>query len=131
MLEELLRQSAELGVQNEGEDAEAMAAFAQNLMKEAGMTPPTSRPGQGYGPIVHVDEQGGALEAREPKTYVYDEWDFRAADYKPKWCIVREKTVEEGDLKFFGDTMRNYAPLINDVPRADRGRPRRYRPQPQ
>ena len=117
MLEELLRQSAELGVQNEGEDAEAMAAFAQNLMKEAGMTPPTSRPGQGYGPIVHVDEQGGSLEAREPKTYVYDEWDFRAADYKPKWCIVREKIVEEGDLKFFGDTIRNYAPLINDVRR--------------
>ncbi len=114
MLEEMLRQSAELGTEQEGE---GMETFAQNLMKEAGVTSPMASPGQGYGPMVHVDEQGGSLEAREPKTYVYDEWDFRAVDYKPKWCIVREKTVDEGDLRFFGDTMRNYAPLINDVRR--------------
>jgi nitric oxide reductase activation protein len=97
--------------------AQSVSAFAQNLMKEAGLTPATARPGQGYGPIAHVDEQGGSLEAREPRAYVYDEWDFRAGDYKPKWCIVREKNVEEGDLQFFGDTLHNYASLVADVRR--------------
>ena len=117
MPEQLLQQTAELELQEGQENADAVGAFAQNLMKEAGMTPPTSRPGQGYGPIAHVDEKGGALEAKEPKTYVYDEWDFRAGDYKPNWCIVREKTVDEGDLQFFGDTMHNYASLVADVRR--------------
>ena len=118
MLEELLKQSAELDMEGEGvEGVENAGVFAQNLMKEAGMTPPSNRPGQGYGPMVHVEEQGGALEAREPKTYVYDEWDFRARDYKPKWCIVREKMVDEGDVQFFGDTMRNYSGIINEVRR--------------
>ena len=67
--------------------------------------------------MMHEDEQGGALEAREPKSQVYDEWDFRAADYKPKWCIVREKSVEEGDISFYNDTLRNYAALSADVRR--------------
>ena len=116
MLEQMLRESAEFG-DDQGDGEEAMAEFAQNLMKEAGATSPMPTAGQGYGPMVHVDEQGGELEAREPKTFVYDEWDFRAADYKPKWCVVREKTVDQGDLQFFGDTMRNYASLVNDVRR--------------
>ena len=117
MLEQLLRQSAELDMEEGGENAQSVGAFAQNLMKEASITPPPSQPGKGYGHIAHVDEPGGSLEARDPKAFAYDEWDFRAADYKPKWCIVREKTVDEGDLQFFGDTMHNYAPLIADVRR--------------
>ena len=28
----------------------------------------------------------------EPKYFFYDEWDFRAADYKPRWCRVGERT---------------------------------------
>ena len=67
--------------------------------------------------MVHQDEQGGSLEAREPRSQVYDEWDFRAADYKPKWCIVREKTLDEGDIHFFNDTLRNYAGLSDDIRR--------------
>ena len=31
------------------------------------------------------------------KTFYYDEWDFRAADYKPRWCAVRERLIDEGD----------------------------------
>ena len=79
--------------------------------------PPPSQPGQGHGPMVHEDEQGGALEANEPKSKVYDEWDFRADDYKPKWCIVREKNVEEGDITFYNDTVRNFASLSSDIRR--------------
>jgi len=118
MLEQLLKESAELELDAESSRLQnAMGLFVQNIMKEAGVPPPSSQPGQGYGPMVHEDEQGGSLEAREPRSYVYDEWDFRAADYKPKWCIVREKGVDEGDIHFFNDTLRNYAGLSNDIRR--------------
>ena len=118
MLEEMLRDSPELDLDAEVAKLQnAMGMFAQNLMKEAGVPPPSSQPGQGHGPLTHVDEPGGALEARDPRTQVYDEWDFRAADYKPKWCIVREKNVDEGDINFFNDTLRNYAALSADVRR--------------
>ena len=118
MLEELLNQSPELELEGEaGRLQNAMGMFIQNLMKEAGVPPPSSQPGQGYGPMVHQDEQGGSLEAREPRSQVYDEWDFRAADYKPKWCIVREKNLDEGDIHFFNDTLRNYAGLSDDIRR--------------
>ena len=118
MLEELLSESPELDMDGEmGRLQNAMGLFAQNLMREAGVPPPSSQPGQGYGPMVHEDEQGASLEANEPRAQVYDEWDFRAGDYKPKWCIVREKNVEEGDLNFYNDTIRNYAALSADIRR--------------
>ena len=118
MLEELLRQSAELEMDAEtGRLSQTVGLFAQNLMREAGVPPPSSQPGQGYGPIMHEDDQGGSLEAREPRTYTYDEWDFRAADYKPKWCIVRERSLEEGDSQFFNDAVQNYASLGGEIRR--------------
>ena len=118
MLEQMLQESAELELDAEqGDITNSMSMFAQNLMKEAGTPPPNSEPGQGYGPLLHDDDQGGELEAREPKTYAYDEWDFRAGDYKPRWCIVKEKNVEEGDLNFYNDSLRNYMALSNHIKR--------------
>ncbi|MCE2403621.1 MAG: hypothetical protein J4F43_00495 [Dehalococcoidia bacterium] len=118
MLEELLKDNPELDLDPEAAELQdAMGMFAQNIMKEAGVPPPSSQPGQGHGPMVHEDEQGGALEAKEPRSQVYDEWDFRADDYKPKWCIVREKNVDEGDINFYNDTVRNFASLSSDIRR--------------
>ena len=118
MLEELLQENVELDLDSEASKLQnAMGLFAQNIMKEAGVPPPSSQTGQGHGPMVHENEQGGSLETREPRSQVYDEWDFRAADYKPKWCIVREKNVEEGDINFFNDTVNNYSALSSDIRR--------------
>ena len=117
-LEQLLQESAELELDAEqGDINNSMSMFAQNLMKEAGTPPPNAQPGQGYGPLLHDDDQGGELEAREPRTYAYDEWDFRAGDYKPRWCIVKEKTVEEGDPAFYNDALRNYMTLSGHIKR--------------
>ena len=117
-LEQLLQESAELELDAEqGDISNSMSQFAQNLMKEAGTQPPNAQPGQGYGPLLHDDDQGGELEPREPKTYAYDEWDFRAGDYKPRWCIVKEKTVEEGDPAFYNDALRNYMTLSSHIKR--------------
>lgn len=117
-IEQMLQESAELELDAEqGEIDSSMSAFAQNIMKEAGAPPPNAQPGQGYGPLLNDDDQGGELEAREPKTYVYDEWDFRAGDYKPRWCIVKEKVLEEGEPTFYADSLKNYASVVANVKR--------------
>ncbi len=116
VMEQLLQESADLAAEA-GQLAGSVNLFAHNLMKEAGVPPPQSTPGQGHGPIAHEEESGGPLEAREPKTYVYDEWDFRAADYKPRWCIVREKIMDAGDIQFYNDTLRSYASLMEEIRR--------------
>ena len=117
-LEQLLQDSAELELDaQEGDVDQSMAMFAQNIMKEAGVPPPSNDPGRGYGPILHDDDAGGELEALEPKTFVYDEWDFRANDYKPRWCIVKEKVLDEGDPNFYNDALRNYASLLAHIKR--------------
>ena len=48
---------------------------------------------------------------------LYDEWDFRADDYKPRWCIVRQKVMPEGDANYYGDTLHNYGPLVTKIKR--------------
>ena len=116
-LEELLQNSAELELQaTQGEIQQSSNVMANNLMKEAGVDAPQS-PEFGQGPLVHVDEDGGALEASEPQTFVYDEWDFRAEDYKPRWCIVRQKTMQEGDPSYYGNTLGNYGSLVTQIRR--------------
>ena len=116
-LEELLKNSDELDLQAvQGEIQESSGLFANNLLKEAGVDLPQS-PEYGQGPLVHVDEDGGMLEANEPQTFVYDEWDFRAEDYKPRWCIVRQKGMAEGDPSYYSTTLANYGSLVNQIRR--------------
>ena len=117
MLEQALANMAELELDTEaGEFNQELGIFVQNMMREAGVTPPQTS-GQGQGPIGHEGEDGRSLEARGNLTSVYDEWDFRANDYKPRWCVVREKTMAEGDPQFFADTLRNYAHIITRIRR--------------
>ena len=116
-LEELLQNSAELDFEAvEGDIQETQGMFADNLLKEAGLQLPDN-PDFSNGPFVHVDEQGDSLEANEPQTFVYDEWDFRANDYKPRWCQVRQKTMAEGDPNFFGGTLHSYGGLVSRIRR--------------
>ncbi len=116
-LQELLENSAELDLQaTEGEIQESSGMFADNIMKEAGANMPQS-PDDSQGPFVHVDEDGGELEPAEPETFVYDEWDFRAEDYKPRWCVVRQKMMQEGDPAYFGATLNEYSTLVTRIRR--------------
>ena len=117
MLEELLKNSAELDLQAAQGDAQKTSdMFAENVLREAGLNPQKTLEG-GQGPLVHVDEEGGSLEQQEPQTFVYDEWDFRADDYKPRWCIVRQKTMAEGDPAYYGSTLESYGPLVDQIRR--------------
>ncbi|PKB65882.1 MAG: hypothetical protein BZY82_06850 [SAR202 cluster bacterium Io17-Chloro-G3] len=117
MLEQLLASSAELELDAEaGQFDQELTAFAENMMKEAGVAPPEA-PGQGYGPSSHDTEEGRALEAKGPLSFLYNEWDFRAMDYKPRWCVVREKPMAEGELQFYAETVANYSHMLTKIRR--------------
>jgi nitric oxide reductase NorD protein len=126
MLEELLAQSAEL---EQGGDADMDASTtAKNLMREVGMKLPPKESAQGQGPFVHVDDEGGPLDAAEPHTSVYDEWDFRAGDYRPRWCVVREKVMAEGDVGFWDSILHTNANMIAEIRRQfEQVRPETFR----
>jgi nitric oxide reductase NorD protein len=47
----------------------------------------------------------------EPKYFYYDEWDFRAGDFKPRWCRVVEYAVSEGMPQYYDQTLVKYASL--------------------
>jgi nitric oxide reductase activation protein len=117
-LEELLKQSVELetGSEETQPDGE-LQELVQNLMKEAGKDLDRNEEGRGDGPIGHVEEQGGPLDAQDDLTAAYDEWDFRAGDYKPRWCMVHERRIEEGDSRFFEGVLKEYASLMSEIKR--------------
>jgi nitric oxide reductase NorD protein len=116
-LAELLKRSGELEINTvEGQITTGASQFANNLLKEAGFVQPKdqSSPNQF---LPHNDDDEGSLEITEPQAFLYDEWDFRAGDYKPRWCMVREKTLPEGDISFYQSTLQNYSSLIDRVRR--------------
>ncbi len=122
-LEEMLRESTEVDF---GDDAE-MTTVAANLMKESGADQP-AQSGAGYNQIPHHEEEGGSLEPTEPRSYAYDEWDFRANDYRPRWCIVQERVAAPGDTQFFTDTLHQYSGLMEQIRRQfEAVRPELYR----
>jgi nitric oxide reductase activation protein len=53
----------------------------------------------------------------EPAYYFYDEWDFRAADYRPRWCRIVEYAVGEGAPQYFDQTLSKYASLVGQTRR--------------
>lgn len=64
-----------------------------------------------------TDSEGWeAPPMEEPvQVYFYDEWDFAAGAYRPKWCTVKERIVEEGDEDFVEKTVNNYPLLANQI----------------
>lgn len=60
--------------------------------------------------------------------YRYDEWDFRAHDYRPAWCALGERQAAEGGLDFYDDTLRHYHGLVLETRRQfERMRPESFR----
>lgn len=123
-LEQLLRESTEVDL---GDDAE-VTTVAANMMKEMGSDAPQQPAGTGYNQIPHQDEDGGSLEPTEPKSYAYDEWDFRANDYRPRWCIVQERIAVAGEPTFYSETLQTYSGLMEQIRRQfEAVRPEMYR----
>ncbi len=114
-LAELLAKSVEidLDAMYDGDLDASTGQFMSNLMKEAG-NPSSDKSDTGQ---PTSDNSTGAGEGEEPlipivTTYYYDEWDFRAQDYKPRWCAVKESKLEEGEEKFYENALREHAGLV-------------------
>ncbi len=120
-LKELLEKSVEIsvGAMAEADLASTIGLFLSNLEKEAGTPIPDNKLELPDGTPVEDgmgDEEGGELP-REVRYFYYDEWDFRAADYKPGWCRVVQQALEEGSEDFYAKTLRDHAPLVNETRR--------------
>lgn len=64
-----------------------------------------------------ADSEGWEVpQMEEPEqTYFYDEWDFAAGAYRPKWCTVKERTLDEGDEDFVEKTIKNFPLLVDQI----------------
>ncbi len=119
-LQELLEKSVEITISEwaEGDLASSLGLFLSELEKEAG-TP------AGEGDVQQGDEAGGGDEPPpddgeppiEIEWFYYDEWDFRAVDYRPRWCRVGERPAEEGELDYYEETLRRHHGLVTETRR--------------
>ncbi|MEE9325503.1 MAG: VWA domain-containing protein [Dehalococcoidia bacterium] len=120
MLQELLEKSVEIDLQDvsEGDIPATAGLFANNLLSEAKQKQtPSPEAGQGQHQIDTTAAQGGPLQGDDSVAFLYDEWDFRAGDYKPRWCCVRERTIEEGTTNFYDKTLEENAILLHQIRR--------------
>jgi nitric oxide reductase NorD protein len=118
-LEEMMKNAPEMEMeQTDGEEGgdQQVSEMIENLMKELQKRDPENQQFQ-PGPSQHVDEDGGPLTATEPDTYTYPEWDFRANEYKPDWCMVHEKIMTDGEPNFFRETLAENAGLVAQIKR--------------
>ncbi|MBI4297322.1 MAG: VWA domain-containing protein [Chloroflexi bacterium] len=82
-----------------------------NLVKEAARRERASSSQKRNG----LDPSQESLERDDVLSFLYDEWDFRAGDFKPRWCRVEQKVMEEGSADFFERTLREYHHLAIQV----------------
>jgi hypothetical protein len=118
-LQELFEKSVEINITGmaEGDLASTIGLFLTNLEKEAGTPIPDQKlPTRDGAPAMPEPEPQEELPF-EVKTFYYDEWDFRAADYKPRWCAVRQRVLDEGSDEFFEKTLREHAALVAETQR--------------
>jgi nitric oxide reductase activation protein len=116
-LQELLEKSVEIDISQlaQGDMTESSGMFLSNLLKEAG-TPAGDQQQQ-------QDQDGAGTEDGEavselppqPQYFYYDEWDFRANDYKPRWCRVIQSPMEEGKEEFFRQTLTSHSGLMSQT----------------
>lgn len=118
-LEEMMKNAPEMEMeQTEGDENgdQQISEMLENLMKELQKRDPENQQFQ-PGPMQHIDEDGGPLTATEPDTYTYPEWDFRANEYKPNWCMVHEKVMADGEPNFFRETLADNVGLLAQIKR--------------
>ena len=122
-LMELLQNSAEisLGDWTEGDLDASLGAFLDNIEQEAGKPAGDQQPSdQADGGDTQDGGKGDGGESDLPAQidwFYYDEWDFRASDYRPRWTRVGERFSEEGDGEFYQETLRKYHGLVMETRR--------------
>ena len=117
-LKELLEKNVEISINEmvDGDLAESSGMFLDNLMKEVEQA---QQAAQQASQKQHGEDAGGEEDdsplADEPESFFYEEWDFRANDYKPRWCRVQEQRIETGSTDFYDETLRENAALVRET----------------
>ena len=113
-IKELLEKSVEVDLGIDAEfDMSAFSAFLENLEMEADASQDAEELPDDT-PLADPEPPRVPLEVR---TFYYDEWDFRAADYRPRWCAVHERRGEEGGEEFYDKTLAEHASLVAETQR--------------
>ena len=116
-LQEMMENSPEMELENEEMDdatKQKIQEMAENLLKELSEKNPDNQDFRD-GPLQHVEEDGGPLNATNQNSFPYDEWDFRANSYKSKWCLVNEKIMTDGEPSFYNQTLAENSSLMNKI----------------
>ena len=116
-LKELVEKSVEieLACVSPGDLSSSVGLFISNLLDELNVPMP-SLPSPERKEAIKTAPDEKALEEEE-NSFLYAEWDFRASDYKPRWCRLREKTTAEGTPDFFENTLRDHPHLAAQIKR--------------
>ncbi len=85
-------------------------------------------------PDTLLPENGTVVSSRrhrdreEALTFLYDEWDYKIADYRSRWCRLREITLSGDAGEFFAQTLEDYVALTPAIKAEfQRIRPEQYR----
>ena len=78
-----------------------------------------------HGTLVNA---GRRRERAEALTFFYDEWDYHIADYRSRWCRLREIILSGDAGEFFAKTLGDYVALTPAIKAEfQRIRPEQYR----
>lgn len=117
-LMELLEKSAEIEITNLSlGDLSSVGLFLSNILGEVEQSPPLQPDQAKKGDSRKKMKLGEKPLDEEERSFLYDEWNFRANDYKPKWCRVREKALAEGSTDFFENTLKDHSRLAAQIKR--------------
>jgi len=124
-LKQMLEKSVEITLSDmaEADLTQSSELFLTNLLKELNAQeqerlqkqPVPLKDGQPVTGFSTADDEHEL--AIEPKYYFYDEWDFRAGDYRPRWCRIVEYAVGEGNAQYFDQTLTKHSALVHQTRR--------------
>lgn len=122
--EQLSPQQMPAGDDSDPTDQEQMARFQAELDQ--------AKAGEQQGDFKEGEAKNKRAQPGVPTddtvSFYYDEWDFLVSSYKPQWCRLRQKTLEEGSQTYFEQTVRNHAGLVHKLRRVfERMRPEELR----
>ena len=116
MLKELLEQMEDLDIEATERPIDSSTdMIAENILKE--ISAELSENSKNNPGDTENSEDFEELETDDPESYLYDEWDFRSNDYKPRWCIVKERIMGEGDKAYYDETLLDYSALVSNLRR--------------
>ncbi|NWF54649.1 MAG: VWA domain-containing protein [Syntrophaceae bacterium] len=119
ILKALLESGMELEVSPGGEGDEFQGLFItdlKGLKKPIGMREANHRAKEKLKKEIGSILGEVAEETGEDHHY-YDEWDCQIADYRVRWCRLKEKDAETGSTEFVDRTLESYSDLVAEVRR--------------